>query len=254
MLDDLGPTRLDVLLGGRVRLCQPVQGYRAATDPVLLAASIPARPGQSVLDLGLGAGAASLCLAARVPGLDLHGVDLQPGFVALARQNAARNAAPLTAHLGDVAALPPDLRARSFDHVMLNPPYFPGDTSASPLPARDMAQREGAADLAVWLATALSRTRPGAWVTLIHRAERLAEILAALSPRAGDIRILPLTPRQGRDAKRVIVAARKGSRTPLRLLAPLVLHQGPAHVADGDDFTPQAQAILRDAAPLWPDA
>lgn len=242
--------RLDYLLGGRVRLWQPVQGYRAATDPVLLAASLAPRPGASVLELGLGAGAASLCLAARLPGLALAGLELQPGYAALARLNAALNGAALAVWQGDVAALPAALRARSFDQVLLNPPYFAPGTSASPTPHRDLAQREGAADLGAWIGAGLARLHPGGWLSLIHRAERLGDILAALTPRAGDIAIRPLAAREGRAAKRVLVAARKGARGPLRLLAPLVLHAGPAHLEDGDDFTATARAILRDAAAL----
>ncbi len=240
----------DFILGGRVRLAQPRQGYRAATDPVLLAASVPARPGESVLDLGCGVGAASLCLAARVPGLDLHGLEIQPDYAALARDNAAANGAPMTVHEGDVAGPPEALRSLSFDHVMLNPPYHARDAAiASPVAGRDMANREGDLDVAGWVAAALRRLRPGGWITIIQRAERAPEILATLLGRAGDVRLLPLQPRAGRDAKRVLIGARKGARGPFRLRAPLILHEG-LHERDEDDATDAARAILRDAAPL----
>ncbi|MEO0822177.1 MAG: methyltransferase [Pseudomonadota bacterium] len=240
--------REDRLLGGRVRLLQPLSGYRAATDPVLLAAAVPARDGESVLELGIGAGAAALCLAARVPGLALAGLELQPPYASLARANAAANGVSLALWEGDVAAPPAALRARRFDHVILNPPYH-AHGPASPKPGRDLAHRE-AASLGVWLAAAIARTRPRGRVTLIHRAERLPEILTALSGPAGDIAVLPLAARAGRPAKRVIVSARTQVATPFRLLAPLVLHEGPAHSGDGDDFTDAARAILRDAAPI----
>jgi len=247
--DPAGDIREDAFLDGRLRLCQPVTGYRAATDPVLLAAAAPVRAGQSVLDLGCGVGTAALCLAARVPGLDLHGLEVQPAYGALARTNARATGLPLTVHESDLAAMPAALKGRVFDAVIMNPPWHgPGDLG-SPDPARDMANRL-ATGLDIWIGAGLARTRPGGWVVVIQRVERLPALLAALAPGAGDIAVLPLAARRGRDAKRVIVKARKGSRGPLRLAAPLVLHDGPAHVADQDDFTDAARAILRDGAAL----
>ncbi|MEL6478847.1 MAG: methyltransferase domain-containing protein [Pseudomonadota bacterium] len=239
--------REDRLLGGRVRLLQPVQGYRAATDPVFLAAACPARAGETVLDLGCGAGAAALCLAARVP-VRPTGLELQEGYLALARKNAALNGVEMTLHPGDVAAMPGALKALSFDHVILNPPYFREQSLGSPIARKDLAHRE-AEGLEVWLAAARARLKPRGWLTLIHRAERLDSILAGLTG-TGDIAIKPLIARVGRDAKRVLVRARKDVKTPLRLCAPLVLHAGVAHTVDGDDFSPEAGAILRDAAPI----
>lgn len=242
--------REDRLLGGRVRLLQPLAGYRAATDPVLLAAAVPARAGESVLELGIGAGAATLCLAARVPGLRLSGLEIQPLYLDLAARNAVLNGVEIALHAGDVTAPPAALRAQSFDHVILNPPYHGEENSASPVAARDRAHRETATGLEVWIAAALARARPRGRIAIIHRAERLAEILAHLHGRAGAIEVLPLAARQGRAAKRVIVRARKGVRTPLRLIAPLVLHEGASHPADRDHFTAPARAVLRDGQPL----
>lgn len=240
----------DRLLGGRVRLCQPRMGYRAATDPVLLAAAVPACPGETVLDLGCGAGAVALCLAARGHGLRLAGLEIDPSYAALARRNAALNGAALEVFEGDIAAPPQALRALSFDHVALNPPFHAADAMASPHAPRDRANRLGPDGIGTWVGAALTRTRPRGRVTLICRTERLPGILAALDGPAGEIVIKPLVPRIGRDAKRVIVAARKGARGPLRLAAPLVLHDGPAHAGDHDDFTAEARAILRDGAAL----
>jgi tRNA1(Val) A37 N6-methylase TrmN6 len=242
--------REDGFLGGRIRLRQPRQGYRAATDPVFLAAAVPARPGERVLDLGCGAGAAGLCLAARVPGLELHGLEVQPAYLALAAENGELNGVVLHLHAGDVAAPPSALRRLAFDHVMLNPPHHGRDSAPSPVGHRDRAHREDAKGLAPWIAAALARLKPGGWLTLIHRAERTPAILAALDGPAGGTVLLPLVPRCGREAGRVIVRARKGSRAPFRLLPPLVIHAGAAHLRDGDDYSPEASAILRRGAAL----
>lgn len=248
----------DAYLGGRLRLWQPLKGYRAAIDPALLAAFAPAEPGMRALDLGCGAGAAALCLAARTPGLDLHGLERRPEYLDLARRNAAENGLPLTAHEGDVLRPPAALRAPPFDLVLMNPPFHPAWASAAPDAGRDAAHREqagpraGRADSTVgdWIAAGLRRLRPGGAIAVVHLPGRLAAILAALEGPAGAIEILPVAPREGRPASRVLVRARKGRRAALTLLAPLVLHEGAAHDADRDSYTPRAAAALRGESAL----
>jgi len=239
----------DAFLDGRLRLWQPRTGYRAAMDPVLLAAAVPAQAGEAVLDLGCGAGAAALCLGTRVPGLCLTGLELQPGYAGLARRNAARNGIALEVVEGDLAAMPAGLKGRAFDHVIANPPYYGTAAPAAADPGRDRALRE-ATPLAEWIAAGLKRLRPGGRITLIQAAERLPDLLAALGRGAGSVTVRPVAPRAGRPARRVIVAARKGGRGAFRLLAPLVLHAAPAHSGDGEDFTGEAAAILRDGAAI----
>jgi tRNA1Val (adenine37-N6)-methyltransferase len=239
---------LDRLLGGRLDLWQPRSGYRAATDPVLLAAAVQARPGQSVLELGCGAGAGLLALGLRVRDLGLTGVERQPAYAELARRNAARNGLPARIACADLARLPAELRL-AFDHVLMNPPWFDPTDPAAADPGRDTAQREET-PLADWLSVGLARLAPGGWLSVIHRAARLPDLLSGLSGRAGAVAVRPLIPRAGRPAGRVIVQARKGARGPFRLLAPLILHESPAHPGDRDDFSPAAQAILRDMAAL----
>ncbi|MBI1220537.1 MAG: methyltransferase [Rhodobacteraceae bacterium] len=242
----------DGFLGGRLRILQPRAGYRAATDPVLLAAAVPARAGQRVLELGCGAGVASLCLLARVPGISVAGLERQPDYADLARRNAQRNALPLSVEEGDLAAMPAALRAATFDHVIANPPYFPagGGTPAREA-GREAALRE-ATPLSAWLDAATRRLAPGGLLTMIHAADRLPDLLAACDHRLGSVTLLPLAPREGRAAIRVICQARKGGRGAFRLLAPFVLHTGPAHDGDRDSFTAAARAILRDGAALTP--
>lgn len=238
----------DKFLCGRLRLLQPVQGYRAATDPVLLAAACPAEPGQSVLDLGCGAGAAALCLGARVPGLALAGLELQPAYADLARRNAERNGISVEVQEGDLARIPKPLR-RDFDHVIANPPYYPAGGSPSPLAIRARAMQVET-PLSDWVAAAARRLRPGGWLTLICGADGLPEVLAALAPKLGSAAVLPLAAREGRPALRALLRARKGGRAPFRLLAPFVIHQGAKHDGDRESYTPQANAVLRDGADL----
>nr|WP_152826444.1 methyltransferase [Fertoeibacter niger] len=235
----------DGFLDGRLRIWQPRAGYRAATDPVLLAAAVPARARQSVLELGCGAGVASLCLGLRVSGLAQAGLELQPAYAALARMNAARNALALEVVEGDLAAMPADLR-RPFDHVMLNPPYFTaGGGTAAADAGRETAQRE-ATPLAVWVDAAIRRLHPGGHMTLIIGADRLPDVLAGCAPRLGSLAVLPLASRAGRAAGRVIVQGRKGGRAAFRLLAPFVLHDGNSHDGDRDSYSSAAAQILRD--------
>jgi tRNA1Val (adenine37-N6)-methyltransferase len=238
----------DKFLCGRLRLLQPIKGYRAATDPVLLAAACPAESGQSVLDLGCGAGAAALCLGLRVPGLALAGLELQPEYADLARRNAERNAIAVEVHEGDLARIPKPLR-RDFDHVIANPPYYPAGGSPSPEAGRARAMQVET-PLADWVAAATRRLRPGGWLTLVCGADGLPEVLGALSPKLGSAAVLPLAAREGRAALRVLVQARKGGRAPFRLLAPFVIHEGPAHDGDRESYTPEANAVLRGGSDL----
>jgi len=243
----VGLTR-DAFLGGLVQAWQPRIGYRAATDPVFLAASVPARAGQTVLDLGCGVGVASLCLNARVPGLTMTGVEVQTEYAQLARRNAAENGAKLAIIDADLCALPADLRARCFDHVIANPPYYAAHGPAAQDAGRDRALREET-PLADWLEVGLRRVRDGGFLTVIHLTERLPDILTGLAGRASAT-VLPLAARAQRPARRVIVQARKGGRSPFVLLPPLVIHQGDSHPGDGEYFTDPVRRVMRDLGAL----
>jgi len=237
----------DRLLGGRVRLAQPASGYRVAIDPVLLAAASPAAPGARVLDFGCGVGAAALCLLARCPGVAASGIEIQPDLAALARRNARDNGWEERFQVveGSALAPPPEL-GDGFDWVLSNPPYFAaGRGTAPPAAGKARAHVESGFDLGQWVKAAARLLAPRGHLVVVHRAERLADLLAALAGRGlGEVTVLPVWPKAGRAASRVIVRARKGSRAPFCLRPGLVLH-GP----DGTD-TPEARAVLRDAAGL----
>jgi tRNA1(Val) A37 N6-methylase TrmN6 len=177
----------------------------------------------------------------------LHGVEVQPDYAELARRNADENGIPATIHSCDFRAMPAALRGLHFDNVLMNPPYFVEKTAtAAGDPGRDAANREAeGAGLCVWIDAGLRRLPPGGRLVLVQRTERLGEILAALGDRAGSVEILPLIPRDGRPAVRILVRARKGRKAPLALLAPLTLHQGESHLSDGNDYTDIARSVLR---------
>ena len=238
----------DAFLGGKVQLWQPINGYRGATDPVLLAASVAAKPGQSVLDLGCGAGTAALCLGVRVPGLVLTGLELQPDYADLARRNAARNGIAFEVVVGDLAHIPAVLK-RGFDHVIANPPYYASSGTPSPNPGRDTALRVDT-PIADWVRCAARRLSPGGWLTMIFAADCLPQVLAACTGPLGSVAVLPLSARAGQPGLRVILQARKGGKRPFRLLAPFVLHDGAAHVTDRDSYTSVTKGILRDGRDL----
>lgn len=245
----------DAFLGGRLQLLQPRKGYRAGMDPVLLAASVPARPGQRVLDLGCGVGTAAFCLIRRVPGLALTGIERQPAYAALAGENAHRNGIDLRVLTGDIRGAGQMLSAEDFDHVICNPPFFDPNRRT---PAGDPGREAGLAEdtpLADWIDTAARRLRPKGFLHMIHRAERLPDILSSCSHRLGSLEVLPLAPRAGRAAHLILVRARKAGRAAFRLHAPAVLHAGGQHQRDGDDYVPAISAVLRDGQPLpWPSA
>ena len=242
MADDGPALSEDSLLGGRVRLRQPVDGARASIDPVFLAASVPVEPGQLVLDIGCGTGAAMLCVAAREPQCRVAGLERQRDLVRIAGDNMILNgmAARAAVMVGDLLQPPPRISAGAFDHVIANPPYLERARANEALnPARAEATIEGDAELGDWVRFALSMARPKGTVTFIHRADRIDAMLGQLAGRAGEVVVFPLWPGQGRSASRIIVRARKQVAAPARLAVGLVLHE-----ADGR-FSQAAEAVLR---------
>lgn len=235
--DQAPETTEDRFLDGRLVLRQLAHGFRAGLDAVVLAAAVPAWAGDNALELGSGAGTASLCLAARVPDLAITGAEIESELVRISNANATAN------QLGDrvvfvtvdVLDLPPDMK-RDYDHVFCNPPFHGAEGDHSPDGGRARATHDDGT-LEAWLRVGVARVASGGTFTAIVRADRLTETLAAL-PETG-VRLFPLWSRAGQCAKRIIVQARKGSRAPLELLAGLVLHK-----EDGS-YTDEADAVLR---------
>ena len=237
----------DAFLGGALKITQPIKGYRAGIDPVLLAASVDAHAGQSVLDLGAGVGVASLCLAHRVADLSITALEIQPELLDLLAKNVDTNGFDHCVECeGADILVPPDwIKQRHWDHVIFNPPYYaPESAMSAPNSIKAQSNMIHEGGLEDWMDFALKRLRPKGQVSLIHRADALDQILQYLTPRAGTVKVLPLWPRAGVPAKRIIVSAVKGAGGPLTLLPGLCLHE------NGRAFTPAADSILRHGAAL----
>ena len=245
LITEAAATTDGTLLGGRVPYRQFRDGYRTGIEPVLLAATVPARDGLRVLEAGCGAGAGLLCLGARAPGLHGSGIERDPATAALARFNLDRNDRAdwpvLVGSLGDasVQGVP------HYDQAIANPPWHDDASSASPSPRRDLAKRAPVGTLASWSLCLARLLRPGGTLTLVLPAARHAEAASGMAASGfGAIRLLPLWPVAGRPARIVLLRGVLGARGADAVLPGLALHR------PGGGFTEAAEQILRDAAPL----
>ena len=255
-------TTLDGILNRRVWLEQPANGFRVAIDTVLLAAAVPAHAGDRILDLGCGVGGAMLCVACRVPDITGIGIEIQPELVELCRRNLARNgfASGLEVRQSDIASFTKNTvipanagiqrsasarpiakdDANNFDHALMNPPYHEESRhDASPNTIKRIANTETTNDLCIWIDAAAAALKQSGTLTLIHRADRQDEILNLLQNTFGEIEILPLLPKANTATKRIIIRARKGAASSVRILPTLVLHK-----PEGG-YTNEAEAVLR---------
>src|SRR5438128_335218 len=245
-------TTQDAVLGGRLALRQPRHGHRVGHDAILLAAATQARPGERAVDLFAGVGAAGLALALRVPRLDVTLVEIDPALVTLARDNIARNDLSDRARAVELDVDAPvrefsaaGISAASADRVLMNPPFNdPLRQRASPQAGRRLAHAAPHGQLTAWAGVASRLLKPNGVLTLIWRADALAQALDALAGRFGAIALLPVHPRPDAAAIRVLLRAVKSSRAPLRLLPGLVLADAAGRP------TAEAEAVLRENAEL----
>ncbi len=238
----------DGFLGGRLKILQPEKGFRAGIDSVFLAATINCAPGETLFEAGIGTGVAALCVASRVANVHITGVEIATRYAMMAEQNAKRNELESAIRVikGDVKdAMRRDLanwpEHGSFSHAFANPPFFDKDKiTSSSNSLRAVANSFGPEDLELWVKILCTMVAIRGTVTVVHRTEALGRLLTAMEGKLGDIRIAPLYAREGMAASRIIVQGVKGSKGPLQLLPGLVLH------SSGSQFTPEAEAILRD--------
>lgn len=230
------------VLNHQLRLLHPAKGgFRTSIDTVLVAAACPARPGQSLLDLGCGVGGAGLCVARRVGDIALTGIEIMPEHAELAAQNARLNALPASFICGDIRGFAADMPKPVYDHVICNPPYLEAGTYyVTPDEERASALGHRSDDICIidWVKAAHICVKSKGSVTFIYRADGLDRLLAALGRKFGQVEIIPLWPRAGEPAKRVIVRAIKDRRGGLTLHNGLVLH-------DSLGYTAEAEAVLR---------
>ena len=244
-MDDKLAITTDHFLGHKLKICQPKTGYRAGVDPVLLAASIPAEADQSVLELGCGVGVASLCLKTRVRNVKVTGVEILPELVKLAKLNALNNTLAFSVIEGNVADLPKELLDQSFDHVMVNPPYFQrrrGTTTNNWM--KELARVENL-PLKIWTETATRRVKPKGYIHFIFRTERLPELLSSLPNHMGSIEVLPLVPRDGSASDLILLKARKSGKAPFIMKPQIVMHTDKSQVYGAEDYTRQIKSVLR---------
>lgn len=231
----------DYLLDKKIKIFQPLDGYRASTDAVLLSAAlIKVQKGDTILDAGSGTGAISLCLASRfqASGISITGYEIQPFLADMANQSADANGfADFTKFTNaDIFKQPPQFC--SFSHVISNPPYSDHDLP-SPNLSKATAHNFQENDLSGWISLMIKLIKPRGRFYMINRAEALEEILAVIHGKLGAIEIIPLYSKSGQNAKRVIIRAQKDSK------APLILHPGIIIHDDNGDYTTEAQQILR---------
>ncbi|HWJ89245.1 MAG TPA: methyltransferase [Pelagibacterium sp.] len=225
-------------------ILQPESGFKAGLDSVLLGASVPEGT-KDLLDLGAGAGVAALCALAHDSCRHATLVENNAQMLVLAARNIETNGFAARANLIDLsaAASGTERKARGlatdrFDTVIANPPFFASGTRA-PDAAR-AAARHAEGDIGTWVRTAVSSAHAKGTVIFVHLAEALPQLLDTFGARMGAITVLPIVPRPGRPASRVLVRGTKGSKAPMRLLSPMVLHE-----ETGNGFTPLVQSILR---------
>ena len=236
-------TTLDDFLGGLIKLKQPKIGYRATSDAVMVAAAVPAKSNESILDVGCASGIVGLCIGARVPDIQITGVEIQPELAELAHQNGELNNQNLTVVEADISKHVKDLHGVQFHHVVTNPPFY------TETPARQSKQVETAYKQAVpltkWIDFCLRHLRAKGTFTIIHRSESVPEILSILNGRLGGIRLIPIWPKQGVQPKRIIIQGVMNSRKPFEIHTGFVMHH------HDDTRTEQAECIMREGVSLW---
>ena len=223
----------DAFLGGRIKLKQKINGLRATSDSVLVAAAVQAKPNETILDVGAGNGVIGLCISARVP-IKLTALEIQEDLVSLIQENALLNDKKITVIRNDIFQSEDPLKGQLFNHVVTNPPFY-DTTGDSRKDAEQALAYTANFDLKIWLDYCLKHLRAKGSFTMIHRPECLPVILPVLAKKLGNIQIIPIQAKTNTGAKRVIIRGILGSARPLSLCPPIVMHtqaEKPSHRAN----------------------
>lgn len=235
------------LFEGKVTIWQPIKGYRFALDSFMLSAFTHPQPNQHVLELGIGTGAASLALATQHPDIKIHGIDIQSHILPITKKSIDENGYSKIISLFEGNLKDRIMPGHFYDHVMMNPPFFDrGHYLHSPSSHKSISHGESDATLKDWIHEAHRTLRSRGYITIVHTARRLDEILTILSVNFGSIEVFPLWPKTGKEAKRVLIKARKCVGGPFKLHSGLILHN-----QDGS-LTPQAYKIIHKGVKLVP--
>ena len=235
---------IDDFLGGKVKLAQSSDGYRSTSDAVLLASAVLAKEGEHVLDVGTGNGVVLFCLAARVEGLKMTGIDIQSALIQLALKNNELNNQNIRFLLEDISEKSKFVHGEQFHHVVTNPPFYRDGKGR--LNEQQCIAFHEVISIEKWIRFCVKHIRSGGTFTMIHQMEALPEILSVMQKTSlGAIEVFPLVKNLNVPAKRIIVRAKLGSKKPFVLHNPFVLHQ-----EDGCGYTEKAEGILRFGASL----
>ena len=235
----------DSFLDGKLSLFQPKKGFRAGLDSVLLAASVNAKPGEKVLEIGAGVGTVLFCLMNRISGLEATGIEIMEEYHSLSLINAQKNKINANLILGDFFTYG-NLKKEIFDQIFFNPPYYPvSNYKISDNKLLEIAHIEYPGILKKMLTFALKRCKPYGYITLIHRPSRISDILSIFKNMAGDIKILPIVSSNSKNASRMIIRARKSAKGDTKLLNPLYLYKDSKKMGQKKQYTFEIQNILR---------
>ena len=239
----------DAFLGGQIQVLQPKVGFRSSMEAVFLAASVPARKNQTILELGCGAGVVLMCLNHRVPNLNLYGVEIQKKYADLAQINLDQNSNVRTYH-SDIQDLPLEIKNENFDHIITNPPFYKKNAGTrSAILDKDLSLREQL-NLNEWVKISAKRLRPGGMFTIIVGTERLPDIINEATNYFGNIRVKPISSRINENSNRVIIQMTKGTNGVFSLQPPLIVHQDKAIQKNSKCFTDDVRDILENSFAL----
>lgn len=232
----------DYLLDKKVKIFQPIDGYRASTDAVFLSSLLDSKKvkkGDTILDVGSGTGAISLCLASRLKDVKITGIDIQKDLVELSNMSSKENGYDsFLTYINTDIRKKTSLPSGSFSFVITNPPYSDHDMP-SPNESKKLAHNHQDFDLTGWLSFCLKMLKPKGYLLVINRTEAINEIITAIDKKAGSINVLPIYSKLGQDAKRVAIIAQKTAKGITKILPPFYTHN-----EDGS-YTDKAQSILR---------